>query len=178
MLWDNWGDERDCDKGHWHAHIRGLPWGLREVVGTVQQVHCSWRKLLWREVEFHLHTINKSAHTKNLETYLMILLYTSVLSDELQNWPVCESFIVRRLVHRGNPTLSAWEVLIQWHGEPLRRETAKLQWMTRTSLGATSCSRHSKDICCHGFHNCWIFRWALTLVPPEVRWNLSIYLSR
>ena len=19
-LWDNWGDERGCDKGHWHAH--------------------------------------------------------------------------------------------------------------------------------------------------------------
>ena len=34
---DNWGDERGCDEGHWHAHIRGLP----EVVGTVQQVHCS-----------------------------------------------------------------------------------------------------------------------------------------
>ena len=45
-LWDNWGNERGCDKGHWHAHIRGLPWGCPEVVGTVQQVHCSRRKLL------------------------------------------------------------------------------------------------------------------------------------
>ena len=34
-LWDHWGDERDCDKGHWHAHTRGLPWGLPEVVGVV-----------------------------------------------------------------------------------------------------------------------------------------------
>ena len=24
-LWDNWGDERGCDEGHWHAHTRGLP---------------------------------------------------------------------------------------------------------------------------------------------------------
>ena len=38
-LWDNWGDERGCDEGHWHAHTRGLPWGLPEVVKTVQQVH-------------------------------------------------------------------------------------------------------------------------------------------
>ena len=35
-LWDNWGDERGCDKGHWHAHTRGLPWGFPEVAGTVQ----------------------------------------------------------------------------------------------------------------------------------------------
>ena len=26
-LWDNWGDERGCDEGHWHAHTRGLPRG-------------------------------------------------------------------------------------------------------------------------------------------------------
>ena len=32
-LWD----ERGFDKGHWHAHTRGLPSGLREVVGTVEQ---------------------------------------------------------------------------------------------------------------------------------------------
>ena len=64
-LWDNWGDERGCDEGHWHAHTRGLPWGLQEVVGTVQQVHCS-RRLLWRGLEFHVCTINKSAHTKKV----------------------------------------------------------------------------------------------------------------
>ena len=29
---DNWGYERSCDEGHWHAHTRGLPWGLLEVV--------------------------------------------------------------------------------------------------------------------------------------------------
>ena len=92
----------------------------------------------------------------------------TVMSDELQNWPVREIFIVRRPVHRGNPTLSAWEVLIQWHGELLRRETARLQWMSRTSLGATSCSRRSNDTCCHHLHNCWIFRCTFPLVPPEV----------
>ena len=31
---------------------RGLPWGLPEVVGTVQQVHCSPRRLLRRRLEF------------------------------------------------------------------------------------------------------------------------------
>ena len=44
--WDNWGNERGCDEGHWHAHTRGLLWGLPEVVGTVQQVHCNRRRLL------------------------------------------------------------------------------------------------------------------------------------
>ena len=34
-LLDKW-DESGCDEGHWHAHTRGLPWGVREVVGTVK----------------------------------------------------------------------------------------------------------------------------------------------
>ena len=40
--------------------------GLAEVVRTVQQVYCSWRRLLRRELEFHVCTINKSAHTKKV----------------------------------------------------------------------------------------------------------------
>ena len=64
--WDNWGDESGCDEGDWYAHTRGLPWGLSEVVGTVQQVHCSWRRLLRKGVEFHVCTINKSANTKKV----------------------------------------------------------------------------------------------------------------
>ena len=63
-LWDKRRDERGCDEGHWHAHTRGLPWGLPEVVGTVQQVHCSQRRLRWRGLDSHVCTINKSAHTK------------------------------------------------------------------------------------------------------------------
>ena len=42
---------------------RGLPWGLLEVTGTVQ-VHYSRRRLVGRELEFPVYTINKSAHTK------------------------------------------------------------------------------------------------------------------
>ena len=64
--YENWGDERGCDEGHWHAHTRGLPWGLAEVVGTLQEVHCSRRRLLRRGREFHVCTINKSAHTKKV----------------------------------------------------------------------------------------------------------------
>ena len=51
-------------EGPWHAHTTGLSWGLPEVVGTVQQVHCSRRRLLRRGLEFHVCTVNKSAHTK------------------------------------------------------------------------------------------------------------------
>ena len=56
--------ERGCDEGHWHAHTRGLPWGLAEVIGTLQQVHCSRGRLLWRELEFHVCAIHKSAIRK------------------------------------------------------------------------------------------------------------------
>ena len=59
-----------CDEGHWHAHTRGLRWGLPEVVGTVQQVHCSRRRLLRRGLEFPVRTYEKS-----WETYSMILAY-------------------------------------------------------------------------------------------------------
>ena len=45
---------------------RGLPWGLAEVVGTVQQVHCSRRRLLRRGLEFHVCTTNKSPHAKKV----------------------------------------------------------------------------------------------------------------
>ena len=40
--------------------------GLPEVVGMVQQVHCSWRRLLQRGLEFQVCTINKSAHKKKV----------------------------------------------------------------------------------------------------------------
>ena len=49
-LWDKWEDERGCDEGHWHTHTRRLRWGLPEVVGTVQYVHWSRRRLF----EFHV----------------------------------------------------------------------------------------------------------------------------
>ena len=39
---------------------------LQKVVGTVQQVHCSRRRLRRRGLEFHVCTINKSAHTKKV----------------------------------------------------------------------------------------------------------------
>ena len=65
-LWDNWGDERGFDEGHWHAHTRGLRRGLPEVFGTVQQVHCCLRRILRMDVECHVCTINKCAHTKKM----------------------------------------------------------------------------------------------------------------
>ena len=48
------------------AVTRGLPWGLPEVVWTVQQVHCNQRRLLRGWLEFHVCTINKSAHKKKV----------------------------------------------------------------------------------------------------------------
>ena len=64
---------------------RELLWGLSEVVGMVEQVHCSWRRLLQRGQEFHGCTINKSAHMKksgnlfNDPCILQFLFYTHLL---------------------------------------------------------------------------------------------------
>ena len=57
--------KRGCDEGHWHAHTKGLPWSLPEVVGKIQ-VHCIRRRLPWRGLEFHVCTINISVHTKKV----------------------------------------------------------------------------------------------------------------
>ena len=77
------------DEAHWHAHTRGHPRGLPEVVGTVQKVHCSWRRLLRRGLEFHVCTINgdrsrgwpdgslfDSYYTKGATTLLGLLHFT------------------------------------------------------------------------------------------------------
>ena len=64
--WDNWWDERGYDEGHWHAQTGGIPWGLPEVVWTVNEVHCNRRRVFWRGIEFHVCTLNKSAHTKKV----------------------------------------------------------------------------------------------------------------
>ena len=69
------GDERGFDEGHWHAHTRGLPWGYPEVVRTVQQVFCSQRRLLRRGLEFHVCSINKSAHTKKVWKLIVCTSY-------------------------------------------------------------------------------------------------------
>ena len=48
----------------WQRSLTHSHKSLSEVVGTVQQVHCSWRRLLQRGLEFNVCNINKSAHTK------------------------------------------------------------------------------------------------------------------
>ena len=49
--------------------------GLPEIVGTIQQVHCSRRRLLQRGLEFLVCTINKSAHTKKVWKFIISTLY-------------------------------------------------------------------------------------------------------
>ena len=50
-----------------------------QVVGTVEQVHCSRWILLRRGLEFHVCTINKSAHTKKVWKPIVCSLYESAL---------------------------------------------------------------------------------------------------
>ena len=57
-----------------------------EVIGTAQQVHCSRRRLLRKGLEFHVCTINKSAHTKKcLDIDLMILVSLIILFTAKKN---------------------------------------------------------------------------------------------
>ena len=69
------------EAGHWHAHTRGLPWGLPEVFGKVQQVHCSRRRLLWRGLEFHVCTINTSANMKKVRKLIVCSLYVPYIAE-------------------------------------------------------------------------------------------------
>ena len=43
-LWDNWGDERGCDKGHWYAHTRTAmePSSCWDSSGGDYSIHCWW----------------------------------------------------------------------------------------------------------------------------------------
>ena len=50
----------------WTCSHKRTSMGFPDVVGTVQQVHCSRRRLLGRGLQFHGCTINKSAHTKKV----------------------------------------------------------------------------------------------------------------
>ena len=63
---------------HWHAHTRGLPWGLSEVVGRLHQVHCSRRRLLGRGLGFHVFTINTSTQTKNVWKLIVCTSYKRI----------------------------------------------------------------------------------------------------
>ena len=67
--------------------IDTLTRGLPEGFGTVQQVHCSRRRLPRRGLEFHVCAINKSTHTKkkSLETYLMIRVLVTIWSEVNKN---------------------------------------------------------------------------------------------
>ena len=85
-LWDNWGDEGGCDKGHCHAHTWGLPCGLPEVVVTVQQVHCSLRRLRRRGLQFNVLPIKVPIRKKygnvfnysRIYTYMLLMIYLSL----------------------------------------------------------------------------------------------------
>ena len=67
------------DEGHWHGHTRGLPWGIPEVVGTIQ-VHCKRRRLLRRGLEFYVCTINKNAHKKKVWKLIVCTSYINIQS--------------------------------------------------------------------------------------------------
>ena len=35
-FWNNWGEEKGCDEGYWHAHTKWLPLGLPDVGAALQ----------------------------------------------------------------------------------------------------------------------------------------------
>ena len=62
---------------------------FQKLLEWMVQVHCSWRRLLWRGLECHVCTIIKVPIQKSLETYLMILVYIYVvllINTRLKHW--------------------------------------------------------------------------------------------
>ena len=75
---------------------------------TVQQVHCSRRRLLRRGLEFHVCTINKSAHTKKVWKPILVYIYIYIYNLKKQNiqrlftvYKSCQSFSLYKNL-RGN----------------------------------------------------------------------------
>ena len=85
-------------------------WGLWEVVVTVQ-VHCSRRRLLRRGLEFHVCTMNKSAHTKKKSGNLFNdprTEFSSIIHIPyfcVENFYVVSSYLIERRIesHRQRP---------------------------------------------------------------------------
>ena len=71
--WRRWKRlwRRSLTRSHKWTSMGGHP----EVVGTVQQVHCSRRKLFRKELEFHVCTIDKSTHKKKVWKLIVCTSY-------------------------------------------------------------------------------------------------------
>ena len=96
-LWDYWEDKSGSDEGLWYAHTRGLTKGLPEVDGTAEQVHRSRRRLLWRGLEFHVCTIDKSAHTKKI---WKLIVYSLIIRICMVTW--CQEYLLRLMALRND----------------------------------------------------------------------------
>ena len=83
-----------------------FPWGLEEVVGMVEQVHCSGRRLLRKGLEFHVCTINKSAHTKKVRKLIQWSLYMYIQVLALNNLQglICHKSQLTNPLQRCNPS--------------------------------------------------------------------------
>ena len=74
-LWENWGDERGCEEGHWHAQTRGLPRDLPEVVGRHNKCIAAGGDYFEGDKSFmNVLSIKMPIRKKSLETYLIILV--------------------------------------------------------------------------------------------------------
>ena len=101
--------------------------GLSEVVGTVEQVDCSRRRLLGRGLEFHVCTINKSAHTKKVWkliwwfSYIYIYIYIhkdhskflSLAQKDEYNRTWCNGYRRKNWTRRHE--FKSWTWLIAFH---------------------------------------------------------------
>ena len=140
VVWDKWGDERGCDEGHWHAHIRRLPWSLPEVVGTVQQVHCRRRRLLRRGLEFQVCNINKSARTKKS---VNLSYAPRICINQIWHWITCNVWYTTKL----NQTKMPEKIFSRW------------TWTGAGDLG----QRWPNGSLFNGYYNCFTSPLILTL---------------
>ena len=82
-------------------------WAFKKLLERYNKVHCSWRRLLRRRLEFYVCTINKSAHTKKsgnlfnvprIYVYIYIFIYIYIyniyiyIGDRCRGRPECFLF--------------------------------------------------------------------------------------
>ena len=96
--------------------------GLLEVVGMVQQVHCSRRRLPQRGLEFHVCTINKSAHTKKVwkliqwSSYMRMFQLEVVWCCVMKHFLYSTHYLMSILIFLFLFSIMLYDCLVFWDG--------------------------------------------------------------
>ena len=90
-------------------------------------MHCSWKRLLRRGLEFNVCTINKSAHTKKSENlfndpriFFLFVKIRRASPSSTRHFPFCRLFIGFCKCTHGDSHQFYYFILTAWHCDELR----------------------------------------------------------